>query len=277
MFDQETLTALQESAAIYQAQNALEAHAKTNNLAALPSDYTLHNMEPYLPKRRRARGNMSTANLESFAQYIKTHAEPGCSVFVSQDTMRATAVLNLGDPADPGHADNLASLVLVPTAAYKALTAYSNGVAQTQKAIAEFMEDWADNIKAFGSDGAEIKTPQAVAAVRKITIDAMRKIESTEQALSASKSAFESVQATSSETLPAMLLFACKPYADLDQRTFALRLGVLTGETAPKVNLRIAKAEEHQEEMAEELAGRIASAFDSGEVLVLLGAYNRGN
>ncbi len=62
---------------------------------------------------------------------------------------------------------------------------------------------------------------------------------------------------------------------DLDQRTFALRLGVLTGEATPKVNLRISKMEEHQEQMAEELADLITAAFDDATVPVLLGSYNR--
>lgn len=52
--------------------------------------------------------------------------------------------------------------------------------------VPEFIEGRADNIKCFAGEG-EIKTTQAVAAIRKITIEAMRKMESTEQALSASK------------------------------------------------------------------------------------------
>lgn len=277
MFDKETLTALQENSAIRAAAGVLDSSSHTKNLTALPSDYKLHDLEPYLPNRRRARGDMTTGNLASFAAYVKAHGEAGGSaVFVNQDNMRATAVLNLGTLNDPGHADNKAGLLPPPTAAYKALIAHANGSGHSQKVIAEFLEDWADNVKAFGADGAEIKTPQAVAAVRKITIEALRKMESTEQSLSASKSAFESVQASSTETLPSLILFVCKPYADLEQRTFALRLGVLTGEATPKVNLRISKFEEHQEHMAEELAELITAAFADDAVPVLLGAYTRG-
>ncbi len=275
MFDKETLTALQEGSAILRAAGALAAHHDTNNLAALPSDYKLHDLEPYLAGRRRARGTMATAQLASFAEYVIAHAEAGATVFVDQKTITATAVLNLGEAAEPGHADNKAALTPERTAAYTALLQHANGSAYSQKAIAEWMEDWADNIIAFAADGAEIKTTQAVAAVRKITIDAMRKIESTEQSLSASKSAFESIQASSTETLPALILFSCQPYADLDQRSFALRLGVLTGDATPKVNLRISKMEEHAEQMATELAELITSAFAADSVPVLLGSYSR--
>lgn len=276
MFDKETLIALQEAQAIGDAGIALRNSEDTKNLAALPSDYKLHDLEPYLPGRRRARGLMATAQLTSFALYVIERAEAGATVFVDQKTMSATAVLNLGTSDKPGHADNKTQLTLERTAAYAALLQHASGAGHSQKAIAEWMEDWADNIEAFAADGTPIKTPQAVAAVRKITIDAMRKVESAEQSLSASKSAFESVQASSTETLPTLIMFSCQPYADLDQRTFSLRLGVLTGEATPKVNLRISKMEEHAEQMATELADLITAAFDDATVPVLLGAYQRG-
>ena len=274
MFDKETLTALQESAAIAQAGLQLVDSAHTKDLAALPSDFKLHDLEQYLPNRRRMRGVMETESLASFVAYVNGNKEPGTAVFVDQNTMTATAVLNLGRPDSAGHADNTAIFKPVKTAAYRALLAHANGTGYAQKVIAEFMEDWADNLACFGVDGSAIKVGQAVAAVRKITIDAMRKIESEEQSLGASKSAFESVQASSKEPLPTLILFACQPYADLEPRQFALRLGVLTGESTPKVNLRISKLEEHQEAMAGELASIITELFGEDQK-VMLGSYTR--
>ena len=273
MFDKETLTALQEGAAITQANTALAMSVDASHTAALPSDFKLHDLEQYLPNRRRMRGVMETESLASFAAYTSTNEELGTAVFVNQSAMTATAVLNLGQPDEPGHADNVAILKPVKTAAYQALLTHANGSGYTQKVIAEFMEDWADNLNCFGVDGSAIKVSQAVAAVRKITIDAMRKIESEEQSLGASKSAFESVQASSKEPLPTLILFTCQPYADLEPRQFALRLGVLTGESTPKVNLRISKLEEHQEAMANELASNIRDLCD--EQKVILGSYTR--
>jgi uncharacterized protein YfdQ (DUF2303 family) len=276
MFDKETLTALQEGAAIVQAAGALAAAEDTKEIVALPNDYSLHDLEKFLPLRRRNRGSMNTVSLTHFAAYTKEHHEQGGTVFVDQVAMNATAVLNLGTSDAPGHADNLAKLQPEKTAAYKALLQHANGAGFTQKAIAEFLEDWADNCACFGSDVQPIKVSQAVAAVRKITIDAMRKVESEEQSLGATKSAFESVQASSKEPLPTLIIFKCQPYADLERRDFALRLGVLTGEATPKVNLRISKIEEHQELMAAELADRITTEMDAA-IPVMLGAYTRGN
>ena len=92
MFDKDTLTALQESTAITSAQMALANAEDTNYTAALPSDYTLHDLESKLINRRRARGRLLTESLASFVGYTREHAELGTSVFVDADTMRATAI-----------------------------------------------------------------------------------------------------------------------------------------------------------------------------------------
>jgi uncharacterized protein YfdQ (DUF2303 family) len=275
MLDQETLTALQENKAIEAAQKALAfANKDANDLAALPSDYKLHDLEQFMPNRRRARGTMTTSVLTSFADYSKAHAENGASVFINTDSLRAVTVLNLGMPESPGHSDNRVALELEKTAAYKALTGIATGAGRSQKDVAEFMEDWSGNVKCFDETG-EIKTSKAIAAVRKITIESMRKMESEEQSLSASKSAFESIQASSKEPLPTIIYFQCEPYAGLESRLFVLRLGVLTGESTPKVNLRIVKAEQHQEEMAQELAAKITMLLAGEQIPVLLGGYSK--
>jgi len=277
MFDKDTLTALQENKAIEAAQKALAfAHQDANDLTALPSDYELRDLEPYLLNRRRARGLMSTSNLASFVQYVIDNQEPGAAVLVDQDNMSAVAILNLGTPDEPGHADNKAVVKAEKTAAYTALLQVANGAGFAQKAIAEFLEDWSSCVTCFGEDDALVKNSKAVAAVRKITIESLRKMESEEKSLGATKSAFESVQAGSVEPLPALIHFCCAPYAEFEQRVFALRLGVLTGEAAPKVNLRIIKLEEHREDMAEEFAIRVKNGFN-GELPVMLGSYSRGN
>lgn len=274
MFDKETLTALQESGSINAAAEAIEFSGERLNTAALPSDYKVHDLEKFLPLRRRARGTMATTALLAFADYAKQHGEAGATVFVSPEDMTATAVLNLGTPTEPGHADNRAKLTLKKTAAYCALLAHATGGGLKQATAAEFLEDWPEHIKCF-NDAGEITQPKAIAAVRKLTIESIRKLESTEQQLSASRSAFESVQASSVDPLPTTIYFACQPYTELASRVFVLRLGVLTGADKPTISLRIAKAEAHAEEMATELAGLIEHQFSDEAMSVHLGSYSK--
>lgn len=275
MFDKEAITQLQEAAGIEAANEAMNTHV--GGVAALPSDYQLRDLEKYQAMRRRQRGSMTTTSLVNFATYTAAHAELGATAFVDADKMRATAVLNLGTAAAPGHADNLAVLDLQATAAYRALIEITAGQ-RSQRDVAEYLEDWPDMVQCFNADGP-IKPPQAVAAVRKLTIEALRKLESEEQSLGATRSAFESVQASSKEPLPTHIYVKLQPYAELEERTFVLRLGVVTDSEKPKLHLRITKAEQHAEEMGMELVNKLRSAFtqDTGTLPVLLGIYKKAD
>ena len=242
--------------------------------AALPEDINVHDLEDYMPMRRRPRGTMTTRFINPFADYAETHAQLGSVVFVNPDNMTATAVLDLGTPEQPGHADNKALLELNKTAAYASLLGLTIG-ARSQQDVAEFLEDWADNLQCYSAEGM-IQPQLAIAAVRKITIESAQKVHSEEQSLSASRSAFESIKATSADPLPTTVHFNCRAYADLAERTFVLRLSILTSESKPKLTLRIQKAEAHNEEMATELAARISDAVGT-TLPVLIGRYSKSN
>lgn len=279
MFDKEAIEAINEGTGIYQASNAVADAFKSERLVvALPEKFKTHDLEPYLPHRRRARGTMTTEALGSFAAYFTEHAEVGATVFVDKDAMKAVGVLNLGSADYPGHADNKAVLTLKSLAAYDAFRDMANGHAKSQTAVAEWIEDWQDQIKAFHQPDGEdlpqhIHTARAIAAIRNITIDAARKVESEESQLSASRSAFESVKASSKHTLPTHIHFETEPYVDLQARTFVLRLGILTTGDKTSIVLRPIKMEEHQQAMAEEFADIVTNSLSGTNHPVLIGAY----
>lgn len=242
-------------------------------MVALHKDFAVHDLEKILPERRRARGTMETSSVEAFNQYALGHQEDGASIFVDPDTMSAVAVLNLGTPTAPGHADNIAKFIAKRTASYSVLLAMTvpNTAPRDQKSIAEFFEDyWADGLNFYDADGVEIMPKNAIAAIRKLTIDSMRRLESSEGALSASRSAFESVQATAEQPIPSMLVFSCEPYHGFDQRSFELRLSVHTGGDKPGISLRMIKREKHAEEMAKELCSLIRAGHT---IPILIGKY----
>ncbi len=273
MIDQAAIKELNKAQAISAAANAVTDQVET--LVALPEDFKVHDLENYLVARRRARGTMQTSSVTDFAQYATTHKEEGAAVFVDADDMAAVAVLNLGTPDDPGHADNRAKLQLKKTAAYLAMKQHASGSGLKQATVAEFVEDWSEHITCFNDEGS-VSAPKAIAAVRKLTIESMRKLESSEQNLSASKSAFESVQATSADPIPTIIYFRCVPYVGLAERQFVLRLSIQTGGDKPTIVLRIVKAELHAEEMANELADLTRQALNDS-MPVLIGEYAKGH
>lgn len=272
MFDKSAIEALSQAAAINQAVSAVASGMNaTRGLAALPADFTVHDLERHLPTRRRARGSMDTSSIADFAAYVGQHQEPGAAVFVSHKAMVANAVLNLGTPEAPGHADNRAQFAPRATAAYNALHRVAGGEALSQTTVAEFLEDWAHLIECF-HESEKLAPNKAVAAVRNITIEGLKKVEASEQQLSASKSAFEQVTASSKDTLPTFVYFKCVPYHDFEERTFVMRLGIRTSDK-PAITLRIVNREQHDEDMAAELRKKVDTAINSG-VPVLVGDYS---
>lgn len=266
----EFLERLLQAAGIDQANSAI-CTVPAIGVIALPDNYTERDLEKYLPERRRQRGTMNTHIVNAFAEYASANKEDGAAIFVDETAMSATAVLNLGTPSGPGHADNLAVLSSKKTAAYTALLANASGNARSQIQIAEFLEDWRDQITTLNNAGQDLAIGQAIAAVRAITIEGLKRLKSEEQSLSAAKTTFESVTASSEQPIPTLIKFKCEPYVGFKEREFSIRLGILTADK-PALVLRIIKQEAHDEEMGAELAERVRSAI--GDVPpVLLGKY----
>lgn len=262
-----------QAEAIRQAETTADGALQSEGLIYLPSDFSTHDVESFMPNRRRMRGDMSTSVVNHFASYAKAMAQDGATVFIDPVAMRAKAVLDLGTPDRPGHCGHTATLIAKQTAAYAALRQAASGRPMSQQMVAEFFEDWMPYLK-FTKDDAPVEGKHAVAAVRKITIEALRKVESEEQSLSASRSTFEAVSAQSNDPIPTRITFRCMPYAGFSERAFDMRLGVLTSGNAPAVVLRLVNIEAAEEAMAEELAYLVRGAFDSDwDERVLLGTH----
>jgi uncharacterized protein YfdQ (DUF2303 family) len=271
MITTETLQQIGQGPAIDAAGHQL---AKFDDMLALPNNFTVHDLEKSQPCRRRARGTMTTSSLEHFCDYVKVRAQEGSCVFIDQQKIQATAVLNLGTAGAPGHADDLAIYAPMQTAAYKALLAISGGMPRSQREVAEFLEDWGPDFITARHGEETMPHAQAVAAIRKVTIESLSKSENTQEQLSASRSAFDQVKATSADgKLPTTFVFSCEPYAGFISRSFTLRLAILTSDKAPTLTLRIVKAEQHAEAMAKELTDDMDAVLDVDAAHVLIGGY----
>lgn len=279
MFDKDAIKELSHAVGIDQAAQAVATGLQANRgTVALPNDFKVHSLESRMPTRLRSRGNMLTTSIGDFARYAKDHAEEGATVFVDADAMTAEAVLNLGTSQHPGHCDNTAELKLRKTAEFTALLYTADGRSTGQQAMVEFFEDWISCVEFYADEegGQMLKPGAALGALRKLTIDTARKVESTENSLSASVSAFESVKASADTPIPTTIYFHCIPYQGLERRTFVLRLSVLTTNEKPTLALRIRNLGQHQDEMAAEFAAKLSDALGTvqGEALpIFVGTY----
>ncbi len=246
---------------------------------ALPEGVQVADLEQYLQHRRRYRGTMSTKLIAEFVEFVNTTVPEyqGTMVdhfpcFVSPDRMSATAFFNLGDYEEPGHGDHRAVLQLSKTESFKALL-NADGTRFEQRELAEWMEDWRDHLEALAEDGAILPLSNAVAAIRRITIGTTAETTSEEQTFSNRRSAMAEVEAKHKDTLPAFLKFTCEPYQGLKERTFTVRLSLITGEK-PRISARIVRLETAEEEMAKELEDQLRTGFEDTEVRTFVGDFS---
>jgi uncharacterized protein YfdQ (DUF2303 family) len=247
----------------------------------LPESVKVEDLERFMPNRRRYRGTMTTTQIDQFAEYTNRTAgevqangeEPGATVpcFVDPENMTAKVFFDLGTVEYPGHADFTARLNLPKTAAFEELLG-KDGRALDQKELAEWLEDWAPQLKVTSDTGEPLNLPAAVGAVRRITIGAKSESTSEERTFGGRRSSMAEVEAQNKDTLPAFVEFTCEPYHGLDERTFRLRVSLITSEK-PRLVMRVVRLEHHQEEMAKEFREHLEHALDGQFVDTFVGNF----
>lgn len=247
---------------------------------ALPEGVKVADLEQYLENRRRYRGTMRTNLIGEFVEFV-TSTIDGYSAytgdnfpcFIDPQAMRAIAFFNLGDIDNPGHGDHQAKLSLQKTEAFQELLGI-NGKRFDQRQLAEWLEDWIDHLQTFAEDGTkELSLAASVAAIRRITIGTNAETTREEKTFGTRQSAMAEVEAKHKDQLPAFLKFTCEPYQGLQERTFTVRLSLITGEK-PQISARIVRLETAQEEMAKELEEKLRSGFEDSEVRTFVGEFD---
>lgn len=233
---------------------ALKAAGTKSNLMALPNDFSIQDLEHYMPQRDRFRAVMNTEVIDEFVSYTVKHADKEQSqCFVNVNRMSAKTTFDIGTLETPLHADHKAILTLKKTALFNALLGI-DGVKMQQKDAAEWVEDFAEHLTAFDSEGVIMGISAVSTAMRNITVKAESGRTSVDDDFAAQQSAYENVaiQTKDNMKMPAVIKFACEPYNGLGMRGFELRHSVITGGQKPMIVLRIKMLEKHQEDMAKE-------------------------
>lgn len=238
----------------------------------LPKDVSVESIERLHTERYRFRGKLETSSIDDFVRYSTAYAADGTRCFISTDKMSASSVFNLGTISNPGHADNRAVLSLKRTAPFSALLAI-NGDRNEQKTLAEWLEDWSEFVTGFDADGAVIDAKKAAAAIRKITIEAIKSAEYEDQDFSGRRSVMESVEAKTKDIMPVAFEFKCVPYEGLAERRFKVRMSILAS-NQPLLVLRITQLEAYEEEMAVEFRDLLVEKFADSKVETFIGVFN---
>lgn len=222
----------------------------------VPEDFHILDLEKFMPFRRNYRCGFSTDSVNDYIAYVKEFDSASSKCFIYGPEMQAKTILDLGTALKPEHQEHRAMLMLKRTASYSAMlsTAERN---LSQKALSDWLEDWKDVINVVDQNGQEMNAVFAASAVRDLTIERARESKSQVGDFSENMSELERMNATSSVALPSEILFMCKPYADLKERVYKLRLSILTGDSKPTLVLRIVQKEQIDEEVVEEFKALI--------------------
>lgn len=251
--------------------NAILSHQPCDAVA-VPRDIQIQSLENLNIGRYRFRGAMKTTSIEDFTRYSVGFAADGTRCFINADNMAAVTVLNLGTLAEPGHADNTATIALKKTAPYAALLDI-NGDRKTQKELAEWVEDYADFLIGFDANGEVIPAKKSAAALRKITIESNQSADFEDNEFSGKRSLMETVEAKTKDIMPVAFEFKCVPFEGLQERPFKLRLSIITGDR-PVLVLRIAQLEATQEAIANEFRELLIEKFKDSPVETFIGVFN---
>lgn len=268
--DKSAILQIQESSHIPEIITQL-AESRTHVPAVVtPSGFCIDSLEHLMEQRSSYRLKYATESIKDFIAYGVDFDQVGATCFVNSASMTALNILDLGTLDSPLHQKHKAELTLKETAAYKSILSV-DGSHLSQKKASDFIEDWADNLVAFTNDGTTMTAKSAAAALRNLTIDAAKEVNSKIGDYSESMSVMEKIEARNIDKLPAEIHFKCVPYLHLEERRFVIRLSLLTSSEKPQLIFRISKLESVKEEMAEEFKGILLEGFNGQETKVYMG------
>ena len=244
--------------------------AHVNGMAVLPNDHSLVSTEKFQEFRNRYRGELKTDSFNGFVAYLNDFKvasdKDQTQLFVDKESMSAKAFFNLGSHEFPGHGDHTALLKLKPRAEYKAAT-QMNESKPSQRALAEWFEDYADYIVAHDSDGTEMTAVQAAYAVRNLNIESLSNVESSLGNTGHTVSMMDKVEAKSKGRIPTEISFTCVPYDGLTEKLIRMRLVTAGAKDESLFRLRIVGFELLEEAIASDFCTLLQAATEIDPVI----------
>ena len=239
-------------------------------LAVVPDSMSIQSLEKYMPTAGRYRLNFETGSIGDFILYNKLHDQQGATCFVDAETMSAKSIFDLGTVDAPGHKENTSQLHLKKSPSFETICKLI-GVHFSQTTASNFIEDWSDNMDIRTEGGTTITPLQAALALQNMTIETAKEDNSKVHDFGKSQSTMERIEAKCHELMPAEIHFRCWPYIGLSERTFTLRINILTGYDCPMIVFRIVRLESTQEDIANEFKENLVYASEGLELRTFIG------
>jgi uncharacterized protein YfdQ (DUF2303 family) len=187
-------------------------------------------LEKFQAQPTRHRAVFNSARVEEFIGYCNDYATTGDSaVFINPNDMTAIAVFDYS-----GWGQHRAILKLEATPEYSSIMNKPKTIF-IQSGLREWLEDFGESIQPM-QNGVELKLNIATQAVAKVSINKTGKDTFTDGDFSATRSAFEEIEAKSGveSGLPTHFLLTAPLFEGLEPRQINLKFAVITQEKTDK-------------------------------------------
>ena len=271
--DNSAIQAIAALSAAQLAQRGIDGYPEISAII-VPEDYKIQNLESMKANPNHFRGTFSTRVLSQFIYYIGKNGSANTGVFINQDIMSATAILDMGNPDLPEWGKHRADAALKLTPAYSALIGFHDARLDQQNFI-DFAEDWQDNILFYYDEPEKadaLAFKSIIKTLRKIKTSTTAVAENAVENFSRSRSAMESIEITAgNEKPPTGFLFKVIPYDGFDEVTFDCPLRAITDDKAVKLKYRIVQLAQHQLNIANQFKEKIVSGIKINELAIFIG------
>lgn len=238
--------------AVAGAQALTPAHLR-ERVIAMPSDFTLQSTERFHDNPLRFRGHFETPSIADFIDYANKNSNGSSQVFTERGNqagaakkMTAKAVFDFGSVAIPEFGEHNATLEIPPTPDFERFVLAPNKE-YDQRTLIHLIEDLGPSASFTHEDDdgdhVSINYAEGVAAIREVKITKISDHEHTQGDMKQSRSALDSVEATSKRGMPSGILFEGIAYEGLPVVTLWARLALHPGGDKPTFTLRIPRLE----------------------------------
>ncbi|MPW31842.1 DUF2303 family protein [Agarivorans sp. B2Z047] len=258
--DKSAVQQIQESANIPAIIEQVSNAGATVPSVVIPDSMSITSIENKMEFAARYRQSYNTPSITDYVSYSKKFDQDGAICFIDPDRMFAKTIFDLGTDVKPKHKEHTGKLTLKKSAAFAALLE-KDGEKLQQKSAGEFLEDWSDCIRVFSKSGDPMNSALAVLSLQNLTIESAREVNSKVDDFGEQMSAMERIEAKNQDEIPAAIKFTCTPYQGLSERTFEMRVGILTGSDKPVVVFRILRLEAEMELISDEFKGILVEEF----------------
>ena len=227
----------------------------------VPDGYRLESLERFNQVPNLFKGTFSTTVLGEFTKYVVQHGNENSAVFIDNEQIKATAIIDQGSHEEPQWGKHRADITLLKPPAYQSLLRFNNQLL-TQQDFIDFAGDWGDNITFVFDDDSKQSVDKVIKLLRKVKVGFNSTREQEVNANSSSKSALESIEIKAgNDPLPIGFVFTTLAYESIQLINFECQLRATSDDKGVKFKFRVNQLDAINERISNEFRNAVTARF----------------